>query len=174
MYDVFPESTNPDGDWIAGWAAGAPDGAFTPFGYSAVLNTSIDYWSPTNTSRYPGLYRNGSTEYHSGASFFYADTIGLHPGSAGEYAVLRWTAPGDTGCVLDVEFVNYEQASTAVAVHAAGTAVDSGHLTNPSVTSYAVSASLSVVSGDTIDFSVGPDGNYAYDITGVLGTIACL
>jgi len=47
----------------------------------------------------------------------------LHPDTQGEYAVLRWTAPSDSACNIDVHSQNIDQQQVVVNLAIAGTLV---------------------------------------------------
>jgi hypothetical protein len=67
---------------------------------------------------------------------------------------------------------NADRASTVVEVFQSGVSLDGGNVsTTVSVTVY---EATSVAAGDTIDFTVGNDGTYSYDSTGLDGTLSCL
>ena len=173
VYDAFSPTANPFGDWSLGYSTGADGAGFTAFSGYAEFDASVDFWAVGGSGE-PRVYRNHTAVDWTYASVtFAASSIILHPGPAGEYAVLRWTAPASTRCEVDVSFDGRDSTSTAVAAYVAGALLTAGDVSGFGST-LPVRGSFSVDAGDTVDFTVGPNGNYNFDSTGLEGTLACL
>ena len=94
----------------------------------------------------------------------------MHPGPAGEFCVLRWTAPADGTYALSAKFLSIaEKATTDVHVLHRGKPLFDSRLNLEGHGMQApYAAELSVKAGDKIDFVVGwGNGNYGADSTGL-------
>ncbi len=172
IYESFSATANPFGNWSFGDAIEADGTGFTAFARYAEFDASVDYWEIAEGGE-PRAYRN-----HTAADWVYASvnfaakSIVLHPGPAGQFAVLRWTAPASTECQVAVTFDGRDSTTTAVATYVGGVLLSGGVVSGFGAT-VPVSGTFLVSAGDTVDFSVGMDGNYYYDSTGLVGTLAC-
>lgn len=157
--DFSINNGNPNGVWTYGRmdTGFATFTAFTNSLYASNLGNS-PFWGGT-----PEVWSNTSGQTYQG---IVPGSLSLHPGSGGEPAVLRWTAPaGFTGTVdVNGQFLPGDAGSMQVAVRRGGTvlwsATDSG--------SFALHA-LGVTAGDTLDFAVF--GGYSSGSTGLVFTI---
>ncbi len=96
--------------------------------------------------------------------------LGFHPGSNGEYGVVRWSAPADGTITVNAQFASIaEQATTDVHLLHNRTPLFDGFINvqggGPAA---AAEKQLTVRAGDTIDCAVGfGNGNYGADSTGL-------
>lgn len=106
----------------------------------------------------------------------------LHPGSSGEYAVLRFTAPVSDSYSFDINFTGNSSAGTTsdAIVLVNGVTQFSGlvYSTRDGETlgagqHFVTPAPIQLSAGSTIDIAVGAGGNgYASDLTGIAGFIS--
>ncbi len=172
LYDAFSTTTNPSGEWSFGYATDADGTGFTLYADYAEFDASVDYWT---TSGIEGarVYRN-----HTASDWVYATTtfapmsLVLHPGAAGEYSAVRWTAPAATQCQVDVTFSGRDSTSTLVGVYFGGVRMDGGEVSGFGATVPLVGF-FNIAAGDSVVFTVGPNGAYYFDSTGLAGTLSC-
>ena len=172
LYDAFSTTANPSGEWTLGYATGPDGSGFTAYGQYGEFDASVDYWE---TSGVEGarVYRNHTDAVWSYSSVSFAPhALALHPGATGEFSIVRWTAPVDTQCQVDVVFDGRDSTTTVVATYFGGVLMTEGEITGVGVT-VPIEGSFRVAAGDTVDFSVGMNGNYVYDSTGLEGTLTC-
>jgi endonuclease YncB( thermonuclease family) len=175
----FSRTSNPNGVWRYGWS-------FT-LGSSFILSTDrrvregLDTWrgdraADGNTGAYHNgtggpIILNGSARYEPGQ-------FGLHPGPAGEYAVVRYTAPKAGQAFLTSRFIGQDffgtGTTTDVYVLLNGRTLLNGLVEGfGSRSAVPFSTSLAVLPGDTIDFAVGFGRNrtFGHDSTALAATI---
>lgn len=103
------------------------------------------------------------------------DYLHLHPGAGGEYSVLRWTAPAADRYVVEVIYKGlrmFDQTTTDVHVlHNNVSVFDAELVASWSDPGLTYKHPIQMAAGDTLDFAVGPDGDYVADSTGVKVTI---
>jgi hypothetical protein len=180
LYDAtadFSATDNPSGVWSYGWSQ-TLGSDFNLIARPQVIG-GLDAW-PSNIhlpSTYnPGVFHNGTsnTIIISGTVQFLPGQLGFHPGPAGEYAVIRWTAPRDGFIAIHTEFMGLDFVGpTTTDVHVLyndfsifdGEVTGFGEGSGPSYDS----GWFGILAGDTIDFVVGDgdDGHYNYDSTGI-------
>lgn len=123
----------------------------------------------------PCVTRNGTTQAVSGLGITWAPgQVGMHPGAQGEYAVVRWTAPGAGTVELTTEFRSIaERATTDVHVLHNGQAVFEDLINLQDRGPQAETANtLQVNTGDTLDWVVGfGNGFYGADTTAMAARI---
>lgn len=168
-YDAFTDfstTNNPNGVWRSGYT--------DTLGSSLVLYTQ--FTSGTFQSwRNPAVTVSGAPEFarNLGPQAFGVPTnfLTLHPGSANQYSVLRFTTAitgtynvsaqffvGDSG---DTDANILRNSNAATPVYFAATTN-----TNPLYT-----GTLNLAAGETLDFVVGSKGNYSSDSTPIRITI---
>jgi hypothetical protein len=173
--DAYSSTANPNGDWSWGYADDAAATELTLYDEHVTdeAATGVEEWRVGGSGRPPSFGRNyTAADVSYGGITLPAGGMSLHPGPSGEYSVLRWTALEDAECELAVDFVGYDGATTAVAVYRSGSLVGSGTVWGKGSTA-SVSGTVYVAAGETLDFTVGPDGTYYSDTTGIEGTFAC-
>lgn len=175
----FSISSNPNGAWSYGYQTtlGGPFSLLSTPGTEGPC--AIDKWGTLPTITHPTA---GGDPCIEGNIYRYTDELELHPGSLGQLAVLRWTAP--SAATIDISSVfsgrNTSPTTTDVHVLKNGTSlfddILSGFTSTAPGTCGASSSArkvyctsgLSVAAGDVIDFAVGygGNGNYISDTTG--------
>lgn len=105
--------------------------------------------------------------------------MSFHPGANGEYSVVRYTAPSAGQFVLNAAFTGIDTTSdphgpTSTDVHILHNGSQLfGAVVNDYQNAHAFSSTLSLSTGDTLDFvvGVGPDGNYYDDTTALAASV---
>jgi hypothetical protein len=133
----------------------------------------VDFWYTEGLEGVRAYRNHTASDWLYSTARFDAMALTLHPGAAGEYAVVRWTAPARTTCDVDVTFSGNDSTSSTVALVAGGTAVTDSTIDGLDDT-YTVTTSVELGVGENVDFLVGYNTSYYFDSTGVVGTIACL
>ena len=163
-YDEFSAASNPSGAWSYGWKTTLA-GSFNLFSNKLSANNH-DYWYGPQAPLgglpgYPEIDR--STIDASGILL-------AHPGSGGEYAILRWIAPTTSAYNISTQFSRQDTAPTTTDVYVilGGVTLFSGAL-NASSASQSFSQSIALNAGSVLDFAVGygSNGNYFFDRTGI-------
>ncbi len=177
-YDVardFSVSGNPSPPWSYGSSA-TLGSAFNV--YPVFSRGSVDQWS---FGGLPNVWHNASTAtVQQATNFTPPGGFGLHPGSGGEYSVVRWTAPADGTFRITGYFMGLDSSyptTTDVRV------VLNNNVAAPLFSGYIstynqplnFSFDVTTAGGDTIDFAVGVGGNGFFgDATGLAALIAPL
>lgn len=174
----FSSTSNPGKVWTYGATAGF-GGSFTAFTRNVDVG-GISMWLGENSDlQTPSVYFNPSDQAVDLTSVHYdPKTVGFHPGRADSMATFRFTVPaagtyeiaGSTFC-QDVD-----STSTQVGIFVNGSRL--GALLD--VTGFGPDNALSfsrtstLAAGDTVDVSVGNNGNFLNDSTGLVLTIRAL
>lgn len=167
-------STNPSGQWSFG---------------AAPMGGTFQLGLPLTVSAYPslkgfvgsggaGILKNTSSQTITtdGNNSWAPSGMQLHPGSSGEYAIARWTAPaqGNYSIATTMARGNWALCSASVdmLVFQNGRLLYSGLLTKYDVPQ-SYSGTVSLRPGDTIDFAVGygSERNFACDSTKVVASV---
>ncbi len=179
-------ATNPFEVWTYGYTEAADcSGAVIPFGNKGqnpnVAGRPVSFWSrgPNGSSNTADLPMVGQSE---GATQLtplrYAPQgMTLHPGSRGECAVVRFTAPQAGTYRMMGRF--WAQNVTAGGTNVSTSVVKNGGIIDAAMTITAPSGasnnpfawSGTLAQGDTIDFRVGANGSFLNDSTGLHGYI---
>jgi len=173
----FSRTDNPNGVWRYGWS-------FT-LGSPFILSTDprvregLDTWRGNRApDGNPAEYHNatGSPIILGGTALFDPGQCGLHPGPAGEYAVVRYTAPEAGEVSLASVFSGQDLFGTTTDVHVLfnGRSLFDGLVEGfGSSSAVRFDTNLTVLSGDTIDFAVGfgRNGTFFNDSTALAATI---
>ncbi len=104
----FSATANPHLGWTYGWSGnrGAPLNAFTQ--KDVVYCSNLRGWS-NRFPQFPAITRSPDARTECCTSVrLPAGQIALHPGQAGENAVLRWTAPADGDYYVEVDFAGVD------------------------------------------------------------------
>jgi sugar lactone lactonase YvrE len=158
--------TNPNGVWSYGRTTdlGGPLVLFTR-NYVPAINNGLEHmWDDPNDSAgaTPSVARNSGGDFNNGNVTFRAGALILHPcGVDGhDYAHVVFTAPSDGSYSLAGDFFA-QQNNINVDVHVL---VNGASVFDSTITSNGVSRPFSgtfgLSAGDTIDFTVGPNGNF--------------
>lgn len=158
---------NPNGVWTYGWTQdnSGPLTLFTRHEIPLVNNDLEHMWDdPNNSSGFtPSVARNSGGDFDDGNVTFLAGALILHPsGENGhEYAHVIWTAPQAGEYSLASTFFA-QQNGINVDVHVL---VNGISVFDNVITSNGVSRSFAdvftLLAGDTIDFAVGPNGDFS-------------
>jgi len=187
VYDLDADwdGNNPssNGAWLKGWTPPL-GGAFTqyPF-FDTVFQPGIEAWRRSTTQLNPAVGRNVTSgpyefEFHrweTGRTTF-------HPGDNNERSVVRFRAPTSGTYRVRATFHGADYffaggvtgTSTDVHILVNGVEVYSENISGYGrATARSHNASHTLVIGDTVDavVSVGPNGHYFFDTTGVSFTV---
>lgn len=179
----FSTASNPNGVWRYGFEPSTLGLDFTLFNTNRPFtfmesSTPIDTWYSSAVPFLPGIYHNGTgTDFLFGAPhniLWETNEISLHPGSGGQFAVLRFVAPAADTYEVTASFrgIDFEAGGTDVHV-----LTNNVSIFDQQVTGYHApvlfSTTLRLATSDTVDFAVGfgINGNYFNDSTGVYAVI---
>jgi hypothetical protein len=177
-------ATNASEVWTYGYTDAADcSGPVIPFANKAQNANSagrpVSFWSrgpnaTTNTNDLPMVGQSeGATQ---AAPLRYAPQgITMHPGSKGECAVVRFTAPQEGKYRMMGRF--WAQNITAGGSNVSASVTKNGVIIDPAMTITAPSGPSNnpfawtgaLAAGDTIDFRVGANGSFLNDSTGLHG-----
>lgn len=172
---------NPSGPWEYGISdsLGSDLHLFSLFtGVSA--SSELAYWSNDSTTAPSALLNASAVDQHLGGTTTYAPgEFILHPGSAGQLATARWTAPAAGMVHVEATFTGrsgWKSApvtTTDVHLLVNSAALASGFINvggNPN--EYSLSQDVPIAPGDRIDFAVGyGNGSYLFDSTALAATL---
>ncbi len=177
----FSSTNNPNGVWSYGWALDLR----SPFVLS--LNPRVwhglDSWlnHRSTPEGHPSVHYNASGRRiitENLALHSEPGQLSLHPGYAGEYALVRWTAPEAGNISIASVFtglsVAHQPTTTDVHIlHNNQSIFDNFVEGFGDDSAVGFDTNLAVFQGDTIDFAVGFGRNrtYYYDETGLAATI---
>ncbi|MES2178737.1 MAG: PEP-CTERM sorting domain-containing protein [Gemmatimonadota bacterium] len=167
----FSTAANPNGAWSYG-SRDLPDLLLSTLSlYTLAGNTApFDSWD-FDGSLNPGVFRNNTGASLGGALPLDPGQLALHPGSGGQFSIVRWTAPASATYALASQFTNIYFASTDVHVLLNGSLLFS-ELIDQYGETQSFSDLLSLNAGDVVEFAVGfGNGGYVGDSTGLEATI---
>jgi len=196
LYDAaadFSPTPNPSGVWAYGWSQTLG----SAFNLDTTVNLSLGgvpgvvQWQgnqPPGADGNPSVFENTtSSPQIIGSISMAANSLAFHPGSAGQYSIVQFTAPSAGSYLISTTFQGDDfvgPTTTGVDVLVNGvtkfTGVVNGfeNVGNGPVPTYGASPftswSSSVVSltkNETVDFVVTTDGKFAYDSTGLTADI---
>lgn len=167
----FSKTSNPNGAWTYGYSLGDPTakdaGALVVFSDVATNPPEYPRWyDATNVVLdAPSVWRNDSNADRYGVA---SGEVAMHPGNAGEFAVIRWTAPVAGTYSVMVQFKTGDTGDTNGLLLHDGVAL----VTEDSTSTDAVhELDVTLAAGDHLDVAVGPKGSYLSDTTPVHFTI---
>ena len=180
-------SINPNGVWTYGYKT-TLTGDITPYTSIEVGDGRQPGWvMPGGTSVAGGVAKNVSNEAFQGWSWVEPGMVLMHPGSGGQFSIIRWTSPIDGYVKIDAVFSGQHPNWTTTDVHVLHNTnslfsqqVNGFAGTAPNYTDRAGSSPVQAFSGrervstgDTIEFCVGygSNNNYGCDGTGISATI---
>lgn len=185
-------AATPADDFAASFSATAAVHSGWQYGWSSTLGGSfvlaatttlygpaneVVAWSPSGTF-WPTVALNTS---NAAVSFGAGNVITLqgrqgllHPGAAGEYAIVRYTFDSERDATMQTRFEGVDRSPTTSDVHVL---LNGASLFDGSLHAYGQVQDFSVTrhfrTGDVLDFAVGPGGNgYVDDSTGFLARVA--
>jgi hypothetical protein len=171
----FSATQNPNGAWSYGWSVS--QGAAFNLATNPFTLSGLDGWNGGGSETNPAVSHNGtSSDITVGTVTVPAGGLILHPGSGGQNAIVRWTAPSTGDYQITGEFVGLDfeyPTTTDVAVRHGPSELFSDFINSYDVP-LPFSITRSVLAGETIDFAVGYGSNASYtgDTTGLDVTIS--
>jgi hypothetical protein len=187
-------NANPNGPWSYGYRASAASSEFTPLPSSGVeeiwrtVGGDVQGWwlepargvdhTPPWVLKNMGTAIVSSTFHPFSSGTLTPGAMCVHPADgARAYVVVRWTAPAPGSYSIDAVFTGLDSYGATTDVHVVINGRDlfagdiRGGLKAPTnVATY--SKTISVATGDTIDFAVGPGSNgYVCDCMGLAAKI---
>jgi hypothetical protein len=176
----FSITNNPNGVWSYGltWTLGGPFELYTTGTPNAPDAPSGDIWNLGGvTCNNSCVSRSQQQEINATGVdvVFPFDTLHMHPGSAGQYAIVRWTAPLAGLYEVRGSFQGSQRAGPTTDVHVqwdSATVLFRGNINGFGDVAL-FDAQHQVTAGDTIDFAVGfgIDGSYYADSTALQARI---
>jgi hypothetical protein len=167
----FSTLANPNGAWTYGYALGDPTGtdAGAIVVYSAVASAGSDtasWYDPANSVLgAPNAWRNDGATVVNGLA---PGEFAIHPGNAGEYAIVRWTAPAAGVYAVTLQFKTGDSGDTNGLLLHNGVAL----VTEDSTSSETIhDLDVTLAAGDYLDVAVGNKGDFLFDTTPVHLTI---
>jgi hypothetical protein len=190
VYDAatdFSGANNPSSVWSYGWSA-TLGGAFTTDIDVQNLGSGVVQWrgnQPANADGNPSVFKNTSgSEVTLGSIKLPGNSLAFHPGSAGQFSVVRFTAPSAGDYSISAAFTGRDfSGPTSTDVHVL---VNSSSQFDDVVNGFLFtttfgSQTFALAQGGTIDFVVGYDGgpggkdehgaNFGWDSTGLAATV---
>lgn len=164
-YDVateFSATANPNGTWSYGWRDA---GGFHLFTERREVAPNVLFWTGGDGPLgEPTAGKNeGSTSTAVSPTMSYEPgEFALHPGRAGQMAVVRWTSPETRIYNIDVLFAGVDDVGTTTDVHVTldGVEFSSGIING--ATSVAFSGEHLISEGDQLEFVVGFGANQTF------------
>jgi len=145
-------------------------GRFDQWSNPIALPAAIAFWNSALTKE-PNLTWNKTGNPISALGITWQPgQPGLHPGPAGEYCAVRWTAPQEGGYSVKGAFASIaERATTDVYVLQNNQQIHGGFINcRGQGKESAFTLDVSLKKGDTLDFAVGQgEGGYGGDCTGL-------
>jgi len=156
---------NPAGPWTYGYTT-VLDGSMTRYEFSGV-NNGLLTWA-LNNSLTPGVFMNpDDVDKNLFSTVFRARQINLHPGPAGEYSVVRFTA--QTSGIYELVSSFNMRSSAGTAFTSNDVLLNGSSFFKSAVLGFNAQADFSqtilMSAGDKLDFIVGPNGSYTGDTT---------
>lgn len=171
----FSTAVNPNGAWTFGSRA---FGNLASTGLTVYTNSGSSLgwdFEWTAAGGLPGVYKNTTNVPQTSGTVNYGPgQVNLHPGSAGDYSIVRWTAPSAGTYALASLFTGLDCCATTSDVNIL---VNGGSIFSAFVNGFgstqSYSSNLFLGAGDLVDVAVGfgANNNYYYDSTGLNLTI---
>jgi Repeat of unknown function (DUF5648) len=169
----FSIATNPNGAWSYGYKAssGSPFQLFNTPTVNAFGVVGFDRWNTPSVGAEPHvMFNKTNTDLNYVTFTVPAKTLQLHPGSNGEIAVARWTAPSSGTYQLNAIFRANDNTTTLVNILKNGVNLFNNSISGTGmIASY--NAPISIVANDTLDFLVDRNLEYHFDSTGLAVSI---
>lgn len=171
----FSIASNPNGVWSYGNQT-ALGGGFN-LSNSSGLTSGLEYVTDTALIA-PSAFRNptNATIIFGGTVEVHPGQLALHPGSMGEYSIVRFTAPISGSYTFSATFIGEDfiyQTSTDVHLLVNNFPVFSGLVNGHHATASSGVITMPLLAGDTIDAAVGwgVNGDYYGDTTALEFTV---
>lgn len=161
----FSIAANPNGAWQYGSAA-APGGSLTLMTYSLASGAFLS-WKPGAESFQAVALYNSATPFPVLTSEISPYEGILHPGPAGQYAVVRYTVQSPAEALLEAMVEGLDNATTDYHLLLNGSQIFGGVIASFKVPS-TFSQTYSLLAGDVIELAVGygTNNDFAFDSTG--------
>ena len=165
--------SNPNGVWSYGYSTSL-GGTFTAF----PLTSSNYQVSGIEAHFFPGSFSQPSAILNSNAFVttpfccqpLNPGQLALHPGSSGDYSIVRWTAPESGNFDLSGGYIGMDTSGTTTDVHVLfnGVTIFDDFINGFGDTA-TISLNTSLQTGDLLDFAVGfgSNSNFSSDYTGL-------
>ena len=174
----FSGTNNPNGVWSYGWSLNLR----SPFVLcnDPRVREGLDSWCGNRASDgNPGVYYNATDSpiILGTTTSFEPGQFALHPGPAGEYALVRWTAPETGNISIASVFIGLDcvgKTTTDVHILYNGQSIFDNFVEGfGEESAVQFDTNFYVLQGDTIDFAVGfgRDQTYYHDTTGLAATM---
>jgi hypothetical protein len=183
IVDDFSIASNPNGNFTYGQKASL-GAAFVPFVNADSGPTFVRWYDADGPwpAVYPFVHKNITGADLGGPAYIFPHGwLDLRPGPAGEYIVVRWTAPTAGTYLIQGAYTGLETLPTTsdawILLNNVGqfsaSIVGQGYTGNGNVANF--SLTLALAAGDDIDFTVGYGGNnFLGDSTALRGTITAV
>jgi hypothetical protein len=198
LYDAaagFSTSANPNGFWEYGWSPTL--GGTLTLDTDSIQNlgnvNGVVQWrgdQPPNADGNPSVFKNTTGSQQTIGSILMPNgALALHPGSAGQDSIVRFTAPTAGQYLISAAFSGLDKAGpTSTDVHVLVnsvvqfTAFVNGYGSGSSIPS-SFSSTFTLSAGETVDFAVGYNGgsgqdangpNFYYDSTRLQATVSAV
>ncbi len=173
LSDDFSPTVNPAGEWSYRYSSTLV-GPTTPFPDSGEPHTvGVAHWWDEAAFGWitPSVAHNEMAidVDMGGGVIFPANGVVLHPGSAGEFAIVRWVAPTSTSYRIDAYFELLDSGQTDATVLHNGAIIFADTISGGASSTF--TTTLILAAGDTVDFAVGYSGNHHQDSTLLAVTI---
>jgi|GEM_PF-1188841 len=174
-YDVakdFSVTNNPNATWSYGWSA-TRGGNFNLYDKVTDENSLKKIYHSGSSSLEPSVYYNPNAQAVQAFTWWLQPAkVNFHPGPGGENSVIRWTAPMPGNIRIDAVFTGvdfaYPTTTDVAVIYNSSTELWSGSINTYNIPT-SVSKTLTVNTGDRVDFTVGYGSNNDYhgDSTGI-------
>jgi hypothetical protein len=176
LSSAFSTNANPNGSWSYGYSPtlGGTMTLYTDFGFDT--SDSLNYWR-YDSGGISGVYFNATDTVQGPSSVRLAPKqVMFHPGSSGQYSVIRFTVPASGQYAINALFSGMDQTGTTTDVHVLtnGVSIYDGNISGFGALA-TNSTILTLTQGEAVDFVVGAGGNgYYYDSTGIAAELISL
>lgn len=173
LEEAFDRNDNPNDDWTWGSTTGSGTPDFLPFDDYGPVGAALDQWRPHPAGPRGGhavsiAHNTSDQTVPDGTPRIFPDLLTLHPGWGPEFSVARYEAPFAESVRLRGRFEGEDVVGTTtdVSIRRNGTLLWSTVVSGYRAVA-GFSLDLALAPGDRIDFSVGPNGDWRWDSTGL-------
>lgn len=166
---------NPNGAWRYGYTPSLNAGYTLTLLTNTGTNGSLSYFSGYAGDGTPFAGKNNANvAFVSGTTNIPANSFAMHPAPNGETVVARYTVAQADQYNIAAAFSAADNVGGNVTVHVLvnGNQIFGGAFSgNTGAANYTTPASLALSAGDTVDFAVGPNGGYQFDMVALNASI---
>lgn len=175
----YSATSNPNGAWSYGYSTAANPGVFVTHDTTHYPVAGVNFWSSSSLADNPSVSKNTTNAAVSSSTAIWQPyQLALHPGLAGEFSIVRFTAPMTCSYNLEGAFSGMDVlgATTEVTVLLNGVSWFSDELNyNGNGNTASFLGSVTMNAGDTLDFRVGAGiEEYFFDTTGLEAIVVCV